>query len=219
MRKQHLPLVGPEGLAQLRLLYRKSVEAALASQPAAPKNLRGKPRDLVFAAVVREGPNRWLAGWVKRSSKPEYFAMIPGNDRKRAAHWSYHRDGSLWTGSWKFRTKIGSRQPLSGLFRGTEMMAGDVVTLRAIRAVGAVYDPEEFDDVLMIPARKLASTRRQYLLAVNLVEPGRHPRRPSAKSRVVARRTFKETAPWIVITLWESPIPRPPKRRASRVIS
>jgi len=76
-----------------------------------------------YAVAVREGSDLWLALWVKRSKKGEFFVLLPRKDGRWDNHTSYHLDG---TRNMKSRGRHvfepSQRQPLTGQFRGTESL-------------------------------------------------------------------------------------------------
>lgn len=57
--------------------------------------VRANTRDLLYAAAVSDACELWLALWVKRNPKGEYFVMFPRDEPGWNPHASYHRDGRL----------------------------------------------------------------------------------------------------------------------------
>src|SRR5215813_11915152 len=74
-----------------------------------------------YAVAVRDGVDLWLTLWVLRSTKGEFFVLVPRGDRDWDIHTSYHLDGTLHMKSHGHRV-LGAekRQGLTGEFRGSE---------------------------------------------------------------------------------------------------
>jgi hypothetical protein len=147
-----------------------------------------------YAVAVREGSDLFLTLWVRRSEKGDVYVMVPRADRVWDPHTSYHRDGTLHAKS--FDRKLGTpqkRQPLSDAFRGTENVGA--YSGHGPKAVGALCDPGCFSGVLEIPPGVLGPRDGQ--VVVDLVEPGHEPL--SWPFTEVARKTFKDALPWLVI--------------------
>ncbi len=150
-----------------------------------------------YAVAVRDGSCLWLALWVRRSSKPEYFVFMPRADGEWNVHTSYHRDGRLHLKSYG-RTVFEpiKCQPLTGAFKGTEHLgafAGHGPT-----CVGAICEPSAFSGVVEVKPGVLGP--RDGVITVDLVEPGSDPS-PFCWEHIVQRKVFTHAIPWVVITV------------------
>jgi len=98
--------------------------------------LQPAPGEHRYAVAVREGSDLWLALWIRRSRKGEFFIMVPRGDRDWDVHTSYHLDGTLHMKSHGRKVLPPTkRQPLTGMFRGTEPL-GAFFGLRAEKRRG-----------------------------------------------------------------------------------
>jgi len=151
-----------------------------------------------YAVAVRENGDLWLALWIKRSHKGEFFVMYPRVDREWDVHASYHLHGQLHIKSGnqkKVETKV---QPLNGVFRGTV----DVGTYSGHdpKVVGEVCDPKDFNSVIDVAPGVLMPDNGS--IAVELVEPGLQPTVSFAKAKIIEREVFRDFVPWLVVTIW-----------------
>ena len=186
----------PDELAMWRDLFDEKRERSLASPKVGLMNLPAVPGEHRYAVAVREGSDFWLTYWVRRSSKGEFFVIVPRADRAWNPHTSYHLDGTFHTKS--FNYKLGSpqkRQPLTGAFRGTEHLGMSMG--HAPKRVGAVCDPTAFSGVVEVAPGVLGP--RNGGVIVDLVEPGCAPM--SVPNTIVQQKVFRDTLPWIVIRI------------------
>ena len=186
----------PEELENWRSIF----DEVRGSAAAIPKVGLMKLRPLVpdehrYAVVVREGSDLWLTLWVRRSPKPEFFVFMPRSDRGWDPHASYHRNGTLHQKS--FGHKFGSqkRQCLTGAFRGTEHLGAYMG--HGPKGAGAICDPIDFSGVVEVAPGVLGP--RSGSIVVDLVEPGWQPL--AWPANVVQQQVFRDTVPWVVITV------------------
>jgi hypothetical protein len=157
------------------------------------------PRIVRFAVAVREGSELWLALWIQRSRKGEFFVMVPRRDRSSDLHTSYHRSGRLHT-KYEGTTGLPRRlQALNGRFQGTEHIGyyGGFAPKR----VGAICDPNDFNGILEIPPGILKP--RDGSIVVDVVEPDVAPM-PWAMfnaGELLHEETFKDCEPWVVVRI------------------
>jgi hypothetical protein len=103
-----------------------------------------------YAVAVREGSDLWLALWVLRWRKGEFFVLIPRGDRDWDVHASYHLDGTRHLKSFDHKVLPATKcQPLTGTFRGGESLVA--FSGYGPKSVGAVCDPAAFSAVVEIP--------------------------------------------------------------------
>jgi len=200
--------MAPDELRIWRALY----EERLKRNAATPKMGLMKPEPLIagehrYAVAVREGSDLWLALWVRRSPKGEFFVLRPRPERGWNSHTSYHLDGSLHMKNYDQRAcSPEKRQPLGGAFRGTEHLGAYFGYTP--KEIGAVCDPSAFSGVVEVPLGVLGP--RDGAVIVDLVEPGCDPM-PLPWVRLVRQEVFRDTVPWVVITISASAIGFPPR--------
>lgn len=173
---------------------------------AAPKvglmKLRAISGEHRYAVAVREGSDLWLALWVRRSRKGEFFMMVPRGDRDWNPHTSYHLDGTLHMKSHDHAVLPTKHQPLTGTFRGTEHLG--VSYGHGPKSVGAICDPTAFAGVVEVTPGVLGP--RDGWVAVDLVEPGCEPS-SLPWAQIVKREVFRDVVPWVVITVGSTELP------------
>jgi hypothetical protein len=162
--------------------------------------VRANPKDLLYAVAVRDGPDLWLALWVKRSTKPEYFVMLPRNDRPDwDPHASYHSDGCLHQKTHNRKIDVSQRQIPGPGFHGTENILTTRLDLEDARAVKALCDPGLFTGILEIPGEVLS--QGHHIVAVDLTDTNgtalAHP-----CSQIVIQRRFSKPFPEVLLTVW-----------------
>src|ERR1035441_1248689 len=166
---------------------------------AAPKvglmKLQPAPGEYRYAVAIREGVDLWLALWVRRSRKPEFFVMVPRGERDWDVHASYHLDGTRHLKSFDRKVLPATKhQPLTGIFRGAEPLVA--FSGYGPKSVGAVCDPAAFSSVVEIAPGVLGP--RDGVITVDLVEPGCNPP-PYPWANIVQREFIRDKPPWVVI--------------------
>jgi len=153
-----------------------------------------------YAVAVREGAELWLALWVKRSTKGEFFVFMPRRDRSWDVHISYHRNGAVHVKSHDHKVLTPQQhQPLTvnGDFHGAVHLG--YWKGYGPKTVGAVCHPGDFSGVVEVAPNVLGPF--QGSVAVDLVEPGTVPTQEIPYSRIITRETFRDFSPWVVITV------------------
>jgi hypothetical protein len=155
-----------------------------------------------YAVALRDGSDLWLALWVRRSARGEFFVMAPRADKGWDSHTSYHLDGTLHMKS-HGRIPVGmtpnKRQPLTGPFRGAESLG--IFGGYGPKSVGAICDPSAFSGVVEVAPGVLGP--RDGLVTVDLVEPNCGPM-PFPWKQITRREVFRDFIPWVVITVGSS---------------
>jgi hypothetical protein len=185
-----------EELAMWRGLFDEGRKLAAAAPKVGLMKLRPVPGEHRFAVAVREGSDLWLALWVRRSRKGEFFVIVPRNDRESDIHSSYHLDGTFHVKSYGRTSPVAQRkkQPLTGPFRGTEPLGAQMGY--APKGVGAICDPAAFSGVMEVPPGVLGPRDGQ--IVVDLVEPGCEPI-SWPFTRGFRQEIFRDVVPWVVI--------------------
>lgn len=146
-------------------------------------------------AVAVEDDGLWIAAWIRRSPRGHIFVLAPGVNPS-GWHLSYHQDG-------RFHHKDGSgyvvkeyerRQPLSERFSGREDLG--MYYGNAPRSVGAICEPERFDDVIRVPRGVLGP--RHGCIAIELLGADAAPADSLVPGqRLVEDRVYSESIPAI----------------------
>ena len=196
--------VDPSSLSASDLkLWRRHFDDKQRRVGAAPKfgrmNLKPlAPGEYRYAVAVEEEGQLWLVLWVRRTTKGEFFVMVP-RDSEWDPHSSYHLDGTFHAKSYgqKFPS-VSAKQPLDGLFSGRESL-GSYAGFGP-KSVGAVADEAQFSHVLVVRPGVLGPKHGR--IDVDLVEPGIHalPTGDDIDTTV----TMRDFAPWLDITVRRS---------------
>ena len=157
--------------------------------------LQPVPGEYRYAIALRDSSGLWLTLWVRRSRKGEFFVMLPRADREWDPHASYHLDGTFHNKSHGQAFLPQKRQPLTGMFKGTESLGA--YGGHGPKSVGAVCDPAVFTGVVEVPPGVLGP--RDGTVVIDLVEPGCEPL--AWPGNEVMRQTFRDTVPWVVIRI------------------
>ncbi|MGC2465342.1 MAG: hypothetical protein WA517_09115 [Candidatus Acidiferrum sp.] len=155
-----------------------------------------QPGEYLYAVAIRDGSDLWLALWVRRSPKGEFFVMVPRAERDWTPHASYHLDGTHHMKSYGQKTVRRHGQALTGVFTGTENLgcfAGHGTNL-------AECDQVLFHGVLEVPIGVLRA--HHGTICIDLVEPGCQPITAIPSHKVVRRKTFTDILPHVVITIY-----------------
>jgi hypothetical protein len=192
----------PEQLDEWRAFYEDARAHRKATPPVGLMKIRAVPGEHRYGVVVEDGQDLWLALWVRRSLKGEYFVVIPRAEKGWDPHTSYHLDGTLHSKSYGWKHPPEKRQPLTGPFRDTVNLG--VFYGHGPKTVGATCDPAAFSGLVQVAPGVLGP--RGAGVSIDLVEPGHEP--IEQPWRVEERKTFVDSVPWIVITIGAMAIAR-----------
>jgi hypothetical protein len=185
----------PEELEKWRRLFDEATERIAACPKVGLMKFQPIPGEYRYAVAVEEGSKLWLTLWVRRSSKCEFFVMLPRSDREWDPHTSYHLKGDLHMKSRDRKVLPPSKcQPLTGLFVGS-------VDLGAYaghdpKSVGAICEPTDFAGVVTVAPGILGP--RHGVVKVDLTEPC-YDEIQCAEIQFVSRCVFCDTIPRVVI--------------------
>lgn len=186
-----------DALETWRTMFDEVRERSAATPKVGLMKLRPVHGEYRYAVALRQGSDLWLALWVKRSRKGEFFVLLPCGNRDWDPHTSYHLDGTVHMKS-HGRTSLRSnkRQPLTDAFPGTESLGAFFGY--APKSVGAICDPKAFSSVVEIAPGVLGPQNGG--ITVDLVVPGCE--LPSFDwTEIVRREVFREIVPWVAITI------------------
>jgi hypothetical protein len=156
-----------------------------------------RPGDSTYAVAIRDRSDLWLALWVKRSRKPEYFIFHPTTDGNWNPHSSLHADGTFHMKSHDRKMITQQRQPPASL-KGTEHLGA--YGGFGPKSVGAVCDPADFSGVFEAPPRVLGP--RNGTVTVDLIDPDSDMQPHLHPGEEVGRRLFTDSVPNVLIRLF-----------------
>jgi hypothetical protein len=87
-----LSTLSEEAAAAVRELFDEAVKARATARRVGRMKLK-RPGDSTYAIAIRDDTDLWLALWIKRSSKSEFFIFHPTTDGNWNPHSSLHKDG------------------------------------------------------------------------------------------------------------------------------
>jgi len=194
-RYQCLDLSSQEELETWRGVFDEMRQRSSGSPKVGLMKLKPTPGEYRYAVAVRDA-GLWLALWIRRSPKGEFFILKPSADGSDV-HASYHLDGTLHLksdGGKALRPQ--KRQPLIGAFRGAETLIS--FAGYGPKGVGAICDPTSFSGVVEIPPGILGPRNGQ--ITVDLVEPNCEPA-SFPWTQIACRKVFHDIVPWVVVTV------------------
>ena len=164
-----------------------------------------------FGIVIRHiNGKRCLFGRIRRSDTGNIYVIWEmsqscqrkNNKPKWNPHASYHASGQLHSKSYN---RIGikkQRQSPTPAFTGSE----PIEATNADRGLNPVLpiDIGGFDDYFEIDVTAIASLPNA-VITVDIVAPGAVPIRLTGLDTVVTEKVFKDTIPWIVVSLVDPP--------------
>jgi hypothetical protein len=190
----------PEELVILQPLFEDGRKRRATSRKVGRMKLQPVLGEYRYAVAVREGSDLWLTLWVRRSRKGEFFIMVPRGDGGGDPHTSYHLNGNLHMKGHDLKLlPPQKRQPLTDAFRGSEHL-GEYPG-HFPKSVGAICDPTAFSGVVEVAPGVLGP--KHGVVTVDLVEPGHEPTW-FPWTQIVTRQVFRDSLPWVVITVGSS---------------
>jgi hypothetical protein len=186
--------------AEVREMFDADVKRRETARKVGRMKLKARTGEYRYAVAIREGDDLWLALWVRRSPKGEFFIFQPRGDRDLNPHTSLHVDGSFHMKSYdeKIPMTVQQRQPPTSM-KGTEHLGA--YGGHGPKTVGAVCDPADFTDVFEAPPGILGP-RNGTVVVDLLAEPDAKPFDHPAEE--VDRRLFTDSVPNVLIRIFRS---------------
>ncbi len=188
-----------EEAAGLRELFETAVKARATACKVGRMKLK-RPGQSTYAIAIRDGGDLWLALWIKRSMKPEYFIFHPTADGNWNPHSSLHKDGTFHLKSHDIVTIPPRHKQPPGSIKGSEDLGA--YGGFAPKAVGAVCEPADFTGVFEAPPGILGP--RNGMVTVDLIEPGSGAEPLSHPAEEVARHLFSDAAPHVLVRIFRT---------------
>jgi hypothetical protein len=188
-----------EEAAAMRDLFDETVSRRMTAKMVGRMKLK-RPGESTYAIAIRDGADLWLALWIKRSVRSEYFIFHPTSDGSWNPHSSLHKDGTFHMKSYG-RAVLAplQKQPPSAI-RGTEHLGA--YGGFGPKAIGAICDPADFTGVFEAPPSVLGP--RHGVVTVDLMEPGAAAEPLMHPAEEVARHSFNDAAPHVLVRIFRT---------------
>jgi hypothetical protein len=190
-----LSALGDEEAAGVRGMFDEAAKRRATTRKVGRMNLPARTGESKYAVAIRDCSDLWLALWVKRSRKPEFFIMHPTAEGNWDPHSSLHTDGTFHLKSHD-RAMLSQQRQRPDSIKGSEHLGA--YGGYAPRAIGAVCDPADFTGVFEAPPGILGP--RNGTITVDLLEPGGQPLSHPAEE--VARRLFADAVPHVLLRIF-----------------
>ena len=154
-----------------------------------------------IAIAVRDVDLHLEASVVRKAASDVYLNFHRDHDPDWKPHASYHASGQFHHKSYgvKLLTPTLGQKPDSN-FVGTKNLASFGLATGEHLLLNQPCDPSKFNDVFEVPASMLRPEKYSTYIYADLVEPGIAPTLYPGGT-ILKQATFKDSEPWIVITL------------------
>jgi hypothetical protein len=160
----------------------------------------------MFAVAIRDAEGLFLWVRIRRSLLGDIYYMFPtgrsGREWKKwNPHGSQHKDGRSHHKSFDRKMFAQQGQKPDSHFKGTENLIARPIARNEPRAFGVICEPAEFAEVMQVPATILSNETYKTYTSIDLTEPGR-PVTAVPSVEILAQRTFDDSIPWIVVSVY-----------------
>jgi hypothetical protein len=162
------------------------------------------PLDKMYAIAVRDGGSLFLFLRVKRNAKNEVFVLSPRDEEDWDPHASFHSDGTLHQKSYDHKSLVRSVGCSPAAISETLNLQTLGIAADEVLAINCSCDPIKFSQVFEIPITELSSDKYRTIISVDATPPGGQPTITKG-ARVLMQWTKKDSVPWIVVSLFETP--------------
>jgi hypothetical protein len=157
-----------------------------------------------LAVAVRDGADLFVVITINRGPEGDVYVNwprdhIPGWN----PHTSYHASGQHHHKSFNQKLVVFHEQKPDANFRGAKRISGTPVNTTDPRKVNHPCDPEKLDGVVEIPLSDLRPEMYRHVVTVDFVQPN-HVANIVQEKRMVRQTIFRDSDPWIVVTLFET---------------
>jgi hypothetical protein len=180
---------------------RELFDAAVAARTTTRKVGRMKLQragDSVYGIAFRDGSDLWLALWIKRSAKGEFFIFHPTVDGSWNPHSSLHNDGTFHMKSHNNVVLQPQQRQAPCSIKGTEHLGA--YGGFAPKTIGALCDPADFTGVFEVPPNVLGP--RNGMVTVDLMEPGSDAQPLAHPAEEIGRQVFTDAAPHVLVRIF-----------------
>jgi hypothetical protein len=166
----------------------------------------------MFAVAIRDGKDLFLWIRIRRAVDGDlYYATPTGRPgpewKKWNPHGSLHKDGHSHHKSFgqKIFPKKGQRPDSN--FKGTVNWISLPTASREPRAFGVICDPAKFSEVMEVPVSILSPKTYETYVSIDLTEPDGSPSINTSDGQILAQQRFKDSIPWILVSVVLKPLP------------
>lgn len=124
-----------------------------------------------------------------------YYILNNGTD----IHFSYHKDGSVWSSVGKDKSKQAQFQPI-GSFKNKAQIAGFLFSQDITKLNAKEYQQKKLSSIIYVDTRSFSSLHIG--CNITLLEIGRYDLLKGIESFAKEIHLYTETIPWIAITLY-----------------
>jgi len=157
-------------------------------------------QDRMYAVAVRHDADLQLLCRIRRSKTGDVYFLIERDEFFGDPHASYHRSGTRHVKSHNHTYFTSHIQKPDQSFRGTEPVFAMAIQAGEVTKLQTPCLSEQFSEVFEIDCIQMPP-EEHHTLAVDLIEPG-HSAIPVLGKEAVVQRSFRDAAPWILVTLW-----------------
>jgi hypothetical protein len=163
-----------------------------------------------YAVVVRDSADLFLFLSLARAASGDVYVNILHNQQglgweRWKPHSSYHASGQHHQKSFGRKGLVYRRQKPDANFRGTENVVTMGIVRDEARRLNTPCEMTDFQEAFEIPVDQLKPEGRTHI-SVDLTEPNGKAI-ISLKAKVIQQYAFKDTVPWILVTLFETGSP------------
>lgn len=192
----NLSALTEEEATGVREMFDDAVKRRKTARKVGRMKLNVQPGESKYAVAIRDGEDLWLALWVRRSPKPEFFVFQPCGDRDWNPHNSLHTDGTFHVKSHD-RAMLRYQRQRPDSIKESEHLGGYMGY--GPKVAGAVCDPADFTAVFEAPPGILGP--RNGTVTVDFLE---HPdaQALSHPGEEVGRHLFDDAVPHVLIRVF-----------------
>lgn len=158
----------------------------------------------MYAVAVRDGEEPFLFLSICRGPQGDVYVNFPRDQEPdMKPHSSYQASGQHHQKSFGHKAMVRQRQKPDANFRGTVNVVTIGIASDETRAIQTPCQKAAFKEVFEIPISNLRSEKYRTMISVDTTEAGGSPIiTPGAK--VILQDVYKDTVPWIQVTLFET---------------
>jgi hypothetical protein len=162
-------------------------------------------KDRHIAIAVRDGADLFVFLTIRRGPEGDVYVNNPRTDPNWKPHTSYHASGQHHHKSFGHKgALVRLRQKPDASFLGTENVVTQGIASDDPREINWPCEVKDYDDVVEIPVSELRPEEYRTALSVDITDTQGEPI-VTVGARIIQQAIFKDTVPWIVVTLFETP--------------
>jgi hypothetical protein len=168
----------------------------------------------MFAVAIRDGKDLFLWIRIRRAIDSDVYYMLPTGrqdpgSKKWNPHGSLHKNGRSHHKSFDQKIFPKKDQKPDSNFKGSVNMITVPTASDEPRAFGVICEPAEFSEVIEVPVRILSPRKHKTNVSVDRTEPDGSPSINTSDGQILVRQGFKDSIPWILVSVVFKPLPQP----------